>query len=172
MPSASAAPTPRSPSASTPDNPASPRVTALPGVPALEERLGHRFADRGLVERALTHASYTNEHADARDHALLALLGDAALALVVAERLVAEDPDAPVGVVTPRRAALVSGENLARWATALELGPLLRLGRGEERLGGRERASILATALEAVMGALYLEAGLPAVRRVVAHLTA
>jgi ribonuclease III len=142
------------------------------GVSALEERLGHRFADAALVEQALTHASYTNEHPDARDHAVLALLGDAALALVVAERLVTEHPGAPVGVVTPRRAALVSGENLARWASALELGPLLRLGRGEEQTGGRERASILATALEAVMGALYLEAGLPPVRRVVAFLAA
>ena len=84
----------------------------------------------------------------------------------------AEEPAAPVGVVTPRRAALVSGDNLARWAIVLELGPLLRLGRGEDQTGGRERASILATALEAVMGALYLEAGLPAVRRVVASLVA
>jgi ribonuclease-3 len=142
------------------------------GVSALEERLGHRFADPALVVQALTHASYTNEHPDARDHAVLALLGDAALALVVAERLLTEDPAASVGVVTPRRAALVSGENLARWASALDLGPLLRLGRGEEQTGGRERASILATALEAVLGALYLEAGLPAVRRVVAFLAA
>jgi ribonuclease-3 len=147
-------------------------VTIFEGVAVLEERLGHRFADPALVERALTHASYVNEHPGARDHDALALLGDAALGLVVAERLVAEDPDAPVGVVTPRRAALVSGANLARWASALELGPLLRLGRGEESTGGRERPSILATALEAVLGALYLEGGLPAVRRVVAVLTA
>jgi ribonuclease III len=73
-------------------------------------------------------------------------------------------------VLTPRRAAIVSGANLARWATHLELGPLLRLGRGEDQLGGRDRESILATALEAVLGAVYLDADLSAVRRVVRRL--
>lgn len=97
-------------------------------------------------------------------------MGDAALGLVVAEHVLAADPAAPVGVLTPRRAELVSGANLARWAAAVELGPLLRLGRGEEQTGGRARESILATALEAVLGAVYLEAGIPAVRRVVAAL--
>jgi ribonuclease-3 len=120
--------------------------------------------------RALTHASYANEHPPTADNEALALLGDAALGLVVAEHLVAEDPEAPVGMLTPRRADVVSGANLARWAGALGLGPLLRLGRGEDQTGGRARESILATALEAVLGAVYLEAGLPAVRRAVAAL--
>jgi ribonuclease-3 len=100
----------------------------------------------------------------------LALVGDAALGLVVAEHVFAVDPAAPVGVLTPRRAELVSGANLARWATDLGVGPWLRLGRGEDQTGGRTRESILATALEALLGAVYLEAGVPAVRRVVAAL--
>jgi ribonuclease-3 len=88
----------------------------------------------------------------------------------VAERLLAADPAAPVGVLTPRRAALVADPVLAGWAAALALGPLLRLGRGADQTGGRATPSILATALEAVVGALYLEAGLPAVRALVARL--
>ena len=137
---------------------------------ALPERLGHTFAAPSLLERALTHSSYANEHPPTPDNEPLALLGDAALALVVAERLLAMMPEAPVGVLTPARAALVSGANLARWASALNLGSLLRLGRGEEQTGGRTRESVLATAFEAVLGAVYLEAGLPGVRRVVARL--
>ena len=120
--------------------------------------------------RALTHASYANEHPPEPDNEALALVGDAALGLVVAEHVLAADPSAPVGVLTPRRAELVSGANLARWANDLGLGPLLRLGRGEDQTGGRTRESILATTLEALLGAVYLESGIPAVRRVVATL--
>ena len=75
-------------------------------------------------------------------------------------------------VLTPGRAELVSGERLARWAAELDLGALLRLGRGEDQTGGRARESILATALEAVLGVVYLESGLDAARRVVARLAA
>jgi ribonuclease-3 len=139
---------------------------------ALERRLGHVFRDSTLLTRALTHASYANEHPATPHHEGLALLGDAALGLVVTERLWADEPEAPVGVLTPRRAELVSGRNLARWATELDLGATLRLGRGEDRARGRERESILATSLEAVLGALYLEEGLPGVRRVVSLLAA
>ena len=103
-------------------------------------------------------------------HEALAFVGDAALALVVAEHLYADAPDAPVGVLTPQRAELVADTRLARWAADLGLGDLLRLGRGEEQTGGRGRASILATTLEAVVGVVYLEAGLEGVRRVVARL--
>jgi len=139
-------------------------------VAELERRLDHRFRDRALLERALTHASYANEHPPAPDHEPLALLGDAALGLVVAEHLLTADPGAPVGVLTPRRAELVSGERLARWATELDLGALVRVGRGEAQTGGRTRGSILATTLEALLGAIYLEGGLEAVRRVVGRL--
>lgn len=135
----------------------------------LERRLGHRFRDPALLERALTHASYANEHPPLGHNEAMALLGDAALGLVIAERLVAENPGAPVGVLTPRRAAIVSGANQARWAAALDLGPLLRLGRGEDQTGGRVRESVLASAVEALLGVIYLEGGLAAVRSVVAR---
>jgi ribonuclease III len=134
---------------------------------ALEDKLRHRFANRDLLLRALTHASYSAEHPGVEHQQVLAFVGDAVVALVVAEQLWRTEPDASVGRLTARRAELVADDTLARWAVALELGPLLRLGRGAEQTGGRETASMLATALEAVLGALYAEAGLPAVRRVV-----
>lgn len=137
---------------------------------ALEARLGYRFRDAGRLTRALTHASFAHEHPPAAHNEALAFLGDAALALVVAERLFARDPDAPVGRLTTRRADLVSRATLARWAAALDLGPMLRLGRGAAATGGTARASVLAEALEALFGAIYLEGGLEALRGVVARL--
>ncbi|MBI2554644.1 MAG: ribonuclease III family protein [Candidatus Rokubacteria bacterium] len=139
-------------------------------IPALEERLGHRFKDRDRLLRALTHTSYANEQPPALDNDSLAFLGDAVLSLIVAEHLWETAGVEPVGVLTPRRASVVSDENLARWAERLELGPLLRLGRGEEGTGGRAKASILATALEAVLAVVYLEDGLAAARVVVKRL--
>lgn len=139
-------------------------------VADLERRLGHRFQDPRLLERALTHASYANENPPVASNEALALVGDAALGLAVADHLFRQNPDAPVGVLTPARAALVAGANLARWATELGLGELLRLGRGEEQTGGRARESILATTLEAVVGVLYLEGDTEAVRGALARL--
>jgi len=139
---------------------------------ALERRLGHRFGDRELLGRALTHASWAAEHAPGKHQEALAFVGDAALSLVVAEHVFEAEPGAAVGRLTPLRAEVVADAALARWAVALGLGPLLRLGRGAEQEGGRETPSILATTLEAVLGALYLEGGLPAVRDVVAGLAA
>jgi ribonuclease III len=136
----------------------------------LGPRLGHSFRDPARLQEALTHRSFANENPGSPHNERLALLGDAVLALVVAERLLAAAPAEPVGVLTPRRAALVSGENLARWATAIDLGAHLRLGRGEEQMGGRAKESVLATALEAVVGVIHEEAGLDAARRVVALL--
>ena len=141
-------------------------------VAELERRLGYRFRDPRLLEQALTHASYANEHPPAADHSRLAFLGDAALALVVADRLVTDDPAATVGVLTSQRAELVTGTRLARWATDLELGALLRLGRGEDQSGGRTRESILASTLEAVLGAIYAEGGIDALRDTVGRLAA
>ncbi|HEY7540035.1 MAG TPA: ribonuclease III domain-containing protein [Methylomirabilota bacterium] len=141
-------------------------------VAELERRLGYRFRDPRLLEQALTHASYANEHPPAADHSRLAFLGDAALALVVAERLMADDPAATVGALTSQRAELVTGPRLARWAVGLDLGALLRLGRGEDQSGGRARESILASALEAVLGAIYAEGGLDALRDAVGRLIA
>jgi len=136
----------------------------------LQRTLGHVFRDRAVLVRAVTHPSYAAEHPPARHHEGLAFVGDAALSLVVGEYLFSRQPEAAVGVLTPLRAELVADEALVRWAVRLELGALLRLGRGAEQEGGRETTSILATTMEAVLGALYLEAGLPAVRAVVGRL--
>ena len=136
----------------------------------LGARLGHTFRDAALVEQALTHSSYANENPVARDNGALAFLGDAVLALVVGEYLWRAFPDEAEGVLTPMRAELVSGANLCRWANTLGLGPALRLGRGEEQTGGREKESLLATALEAVLAVVYLEGGLDAARSAVASL--
>ncbi len=88
----------------------------------------------------------------------------------MAEHLRRTAPEADVGILTPRRAEIVSGANLARWAERLGLGAHLRLGRGEHITGGRAKESLLATALEAVLGVVYLEGGLPAARRAIAQL--
>jgi ribonuclease III len=137
---------------------------------ALEERLGHQFRDEGLLERALTHSSYAHESPPAPHHESLALLGDAVLGLVVAEYLLGVAPSASVGELTQGRAQLVAEATLAGWARELDLGALLRLGRGEEQTGGRARQSNLATALEAILGVVHLEGGLPAVRTAVGRL--
>ena len=136
----------------------------------LGRRLGHSFRDAALLQQALTHSSFANEHPGTRDNGGLAFLGDAVLALVVGKHLWQTFPDETEGVLTPMRAELVSGVNLWRWAVTLNLGPMLRLGRGEEQMGGREKESVLATALEAVLAVVYLEGGLEAARRAVASL--
>ena len=138
----------------------------------LERRLGYVFGDRRVLVRALTHPSYAAEHSPCEHNEPLAFVGDAVLSLVVAEHLFEGEPGAAVGQLTPERAAIVADETLARWAAALRLGALVRLGRGAEQEGGRETTSILATTLEAVLGALYLEHGLDAARAVVGRLAA
>jgi ribonuclease III len=138
----------------------------------LETRLGYVFRDRALADTALTHTSWRNEApAPGRaDNERLEFLGDAVLALVVSDLLMRRLPDSAEGDLTRARAALVSEGGLARAAGALELGRFLFVGRGEERTGGRARPSILADALEALMGAIYLDGGLDAVAAVVARL--
>jgi ribonuclease III len=138
----------------------------------LEARLGYVFRDRALAETALTHTSWRNEApAPGRpDNERLEFLGDAVLALVVSDLLMRRLPDSAEGDLTRARAALVSEGGLARAAGALDLGRFLFVGRGEERTGGRARPSILADALEALMGAVYLDGGHDAVAAVVARL--
>jgi ribonuclease-3 len=145
-------------------------MTGAESVERLGRRLGHSFRDAALLRQALTHSSFANEHPGTRDNGGLGFLGDAVLALVVGEHLWRAFPGEPEGVLTPMRAELVSGTNLGGWAVTLELGPMLRLGRGEEQMGGRTKESLLATALEAVLAVVYLEGGLEAARRAVASL--
>lgn len=139
------------------------------GLAALEERLGHRFADRRLLVQALTHASAVEVRAKARlDNERLEFLGDRVLALVIAEMLLARYPDESEGGLAPRLNALVRRETCAAVATALGLGPALRLGRSEADTGGRLKPALLADACEAVIAALYMDGGLAVARRFIA----
>jgi ribonuclease-3 len=136
---------------------------------ALQDRLGLSFADPDLLERALTHASVGDGARLARRHAdneRLEFLGDRVVGLLTAEALLAEDPAAREGDLALRLNSLVNRDALAAAARRMELGDALRLSAAETRTGGREKASILADACEAVMGAVYLDAGLEAARAV------
>jgi ribonuclease-3 len=131
----------------------------------LQERLGCRFADSGLLLRALTHRSVGSENNERLEY-----LGDAVLSFVVAEMLFEAHPDASEGELSRYRASLVSGDALGAVALELGLGEYLRLGEGELKSGGQRRASILADALEALFGAVYLDQGLDVARAVAARL--
>lgn len=128
----------------------------------LEQALGYQFRDRALLHEALRHSSYANEHhgEEATSNERLEFLGDSVLGFVMAEYLFAEHPTAPEGELTRIRARLVCEGSLYEAAKRIGLGAYLRLGRGEEAGGGRERASILADATEAVIAAVYLDGGI------------
>lgn len=133
---------------------------------AFEEKLCHRFGNRRLLETALTHSSYANESraAGCECNERLEFLGDSILGMVVADALFRRFPDMPEGRMTRLRARLVCEESLHAVASELSLGSYIRLGRGEEHTGGRQRASILADAVEAVIAALYLDGGMDTAR--------
>jgi ribonuclease-3 len=135
-------------------------------VGRLERRLGYAFADRGLLERALTHSSAAAGGSRARDNEVLEFLGDRVIGLLAAERLAELHPEAPEGALSPRLSALVSGKACAEVGRRIELGAALRLAGSETKGGGRDKSSILADATEAVMAALYLDGGLAAARAV------
>lgn len=138
-----------------------------PVVPGIL-RIGHAFRDPRLVEEALTHRSYQNEHPEAASHnERLEFLGDAVLGMIVADALMRLAPGASEGQLTRWRAALVNEATLAGVARELGLGEALRLGRGEEKNNGREKPSILADAVEAMVGAVYLDGGLGAAQEAV-----
>ena len=135
----------------------------------LEGRLGYTFRRPALLENALYHSSYANEHRSAGvgSNERLEFLGDAVLGLVTAEYLYGKHPDLPEGDLTRIRAALVCEESLYEVAQYLGLGQYLRLGRGEELGGGRQRPSILADATESVFAAVYLDGGMDAARELI-----
>ena len=130
----------------------------------LEEKLGYAFHDPALLDEALNHSSYANEHRSRRirSNERLEFLGDSVLGFVTAEFLFLQHPDLPEGDLTRIRAALVCEQSLYEVARKLDLGRYLKLGRGEEAGGGRERTSILADATEAVFAAVYLDGGIQA----------
>ncbi|MBX3706540.1 MAG: ribonuclease III [Pseudomonadales bacterium] len=128
----------------------------------LESALGYRFADPALLEQALTHKSHGRPHNER-----LEFLGDAVLGYVVADRLYHLRPDEHEDVLSLIRSSLVRRETLAAVARELDLGRFLRLGIGERRSGGHRRPSILADALEAVIGAVHIDGGIDAARQLV-----
>ena len=133
----------------------------------LESRINYKFKNIGLLKTALTHSSYVNEHP--REHAecyeRLEFLGDSILGMVTAELLFRWAPSLPEGKMTRIRAELVCEESLHRVAIELGLGQWMRLGRGEENSNGRERPSILADMVEAVIAAIYLDGGMESATR-------
>jgi ribonuclease III len=138
------------------------------GLATLQRALGYTFSDPGVLQCALVHTSYVNERPgrDLEPNERLEFLGDAVLGLIVAHRLYEQRPESPEGELTVLRAWLVRQSTLARWARQLALGPHLLLGRGEARGGGRDRPALLSRGFEAVIGAIYLDGGLDAVRDV------
>jgi ribonuclease-3 len=132
---------------------------------ALEAQLGHRFVRPERLEVALTHRSFGGER---DNNETLEFLGDAVLGLAMSDLLMTQFPDAREGDLSKMRASLVNAEVLGRKAQELDLGRWLQLGRGEEKSGGRDKVSILAAVYEALLGAVYLDGGYEAARRVVA----
>lgn len=125
----------------------------------LESRLGHTFSRSELLEAALVHRSYTAEHPEIDDNERMEFLGDAVLQLAVTNLLYREFPDLPEGELAKVRAAVVNREVLADVARRIGVGDRLHLGIGEQQSGGREKDSILADAMEALIAAVYLDAG-------------
>jgi ribonuclease III len=130
----------------------------------LAERLGLHFSNLHLLVRALTHRSYVNENPNAtEDNERMEFLGDAVLDFVVGAWVYNHFPEMQEGDLTRMRSALVRTDTLAEFARQLDFGPALRLGRGELASGGRQRDNLLCATFEAIIGALYLDAGIPAI---------
>ncbi len=127
--------------------------------------LGYTFDDVGLLEQALTHRSAAKNHNER-----LEFLGDAVLGMVIGEALYKKFPKVPEGKLTRMRSTLVKGDTLAELAREAKMGELIKLGPGELKSGGSRRGSILADAVEAVLGAIYLEAGMQTVQEVILKL--
>ncbi len=135
---------------------------------SLNERLGLSFSSLSLLTRALTHRSYANEHpGGVEDNERLEFLGDAVLDFIVGEWAFNRFPEMKEGNLTRIRSSLVKNEQLAKIARRLQLGPALRLGRGEKSSGGHLRDSLLGSVFEALIGALYVDSGIDKVKQFV-----
>lgn len=134
----------------------------------LQNNLGYQFKNPALLSRALTHSSYANErHVDTGDNERLEFLGDSVLGFITAEYLFANHRDFPEGELTKLRAYAVCEKSLFSYAEEIELGNYLKLGKGEERTGGRTRPSVLSDAFEAVIAAIYLDGGMDEAKKFV-----
>jgi ribonuclease-3 len=146
-----------------------------PLAEALESRLGYRFTDRALLLRATTHKSWVGDQPPASspsfsDYEQLEFLGDAVLGFLASDYLIRRFPEYPEGKLTPLRAAMVNRTRLYQVALELGLGEFLRLGKGEERSGGRAKRALLANSMEALLGAIYLDGGMEPCRDVAERL--
>ena len=148
------------------------RGSALKDITKLEDTLRVSFRNSALLQQALVHRSYINENPDfeLRSNERLEFLGDSMLSAVVAEKLYIDYPDLPEGDMTKLRSALVRRETLSRIAQHLNLDDYIYLGRGEETSGGRAKQSILADALEAVIGAVFMDQGFDVCRDLILRL--
>lgn len=144
-----------------------PRINKREVVESMQKVLKYTYDSSMLLEEALTHSSYANEHRNyqVRDNERLEFLGDAILDLIISEFLFKKYPDMPEGDLSKIRASIVCEGSLAKNAKKIALGQYILLGKGEEMTGGRERASILADAFEAVTGSLFLDGGFEEAKR-------
>jgi ribonuclease-3 len=134
----------------------------------LEHVLGYEFVQQELLEQALTHSSYAHEQdlGALKDNERMEFLGDSVLGFIISEALCKSQPDLSEGQLSKLRGFLVSAANLVQCAGQIELGKYLRLGRGEEKTGGRQKPALLVNAFEALIAAIYLDGGMDHVRRV------
>jgi ribonuclease-3 len=135
----------------------------------LEEVIGYRFKNPKYLKEALSHKSFASESRSGVYNERLEFLGDSVLAAVVAHRLYVDYPDDEEGSLSKKKSQLVSRPSLSHWAAELNLGAYLYLGVGEETSGGRTRQSLLGNALEALIGAIYLDGGYEAAERFIQH---
>ncbi len=137
----------------------------------LEERIGYQFQDETLFHQAMTHSSYANEHRKDKlsCNERLEFLGDAVLELISSDFLYRKYPEKPEGDMTKLRASIVCEPTLALCAADIDLGAYLLLGKGEEATGGRERNSVVSDALEALIGAIYLDGGFASAKEFIHH---
>lgn len=135
----------------------------------VEQKIGHTFKNKGLLETALTHSSYANE-ARKESNERLEFLGDSVLSIVVSDYLFRLLPGVNEGILSKYRATLVCEQSLAEISKKISLGKFIRLGKGEEMTGGRERPSIISDAFEAVIAAIYLDSDMETARRWVINL--
>ena len=131
-------------------------------ISEFEQKIGYQFKNKKLIEEALTHSSFANEHPSDKlgCNERLEFLGDSVLSLVVSRRLFKQNPSLPEGELTRIRASLVCEKSLFEFAGRIELGKFISLGRGEKQTGGEARSSILADCFEAVIAAVFLDGGL------------
>lgn len=133
----------------------------------IEDIIGYRFGNKDILKEALTHKSYAGEHRSSKHNERLEFLGDSILGAIVADYIYNKCPHVEEGVLSKIKSNLVSRRNLYLWGKKLDLGKYMSLGHGELATGGRERDSIISNAVEAVIGAVYLDGGYPAAESVI-----